>query len=76
MELPAHDLSLSTSLPVQQQFYQVGVGACICCTPSSCLLLLHLILDFFLLLISLASLHPRINPELASFSLACDVAGS
>lgn len=72
MELPAHDLTTSASRPVQQQFYQVGVAASIF-TPLSCVLLLHLILDLFLLLVSLASLHPRINPELASFSLACDV---
>jgi len=26
MELPAHDLTTSASLPVQQQFYQVGVS--------------------------------------------------
>lgn len=53
MELPAHDLTTSASLPMQQQFYQVGLPSA--CTPSSVpmslciyiLLVLQLILDLF-----------------------------
>jgi hypothetical protein len=74
MELPAHDLTTSASLPVQQQFYQVG--ACIC-TPSCVLLYTsHLILDLFLLLLAVVG-FPRFTSSsvlkliLSCFILAC-----